>query len=273
MRFKIDELDLDIDVNMGKIIGSILVVFLVIAALVFVMGCWVVIPAGQVGVGDFLGTVSWNEFNSGFHLKNPIEKINFFDAQTQKFEADDIKGNTIEGLEIAVHITVNYHIDQSKADEIYKTLGNDYREKIVTPQIRGAIYDEIGKYTAEKLYKERNVLSGPAKEQLNAFLNPRGIYIETVTIRGVILPDKLKQAIEEKQTMEQDIQKKRNEVDVATAEADRKRVEAQGIADANEIIAQKLTKEYLQWYWIENVAGKDNTIYVPTNGIVPVYNV
>jgi regulator of protease activity HflC (stomatin/prohibitin superfamily) len=256
--------------SIGVVVAFILIAMLCCGGF-FGLGVWTTVPAGAVGVPDTMGNVDQNEMYSGLHFKHPLKNVALFDARTMKFESDDIIGTTTEGMQITVHATVFYHIDSSKADEIYKTMGTDYQDKVVYPEIRGAIYDEIGKYTAESLYKERNVLATPTKDKLNVVLNQRGITVESVVIRSIILPDKLRQSIEDKQTMEQDIQKKKYEVEKEQAEADRKRIEAQGIADSNDIISQKLTPEYLEWYWIEKVGASDNTIYVTDGSGMPAF--
>jgi regulator of protease activity HflC (stomatin/prohibitin superfamily) len=131
------------------------------------------------------------------------------------------------------------------------------------------VYDVVGQFKAEQLYTNRDILADPVKQRLNAKMNHYGLYVDDVLIRGVFLDPKLEAAIQEKQAMEQAIQKKGYEVKVTELEAERKRVEAQGIADSNEIIAKKLTREYLEWAWIEQVAGKNNTIYVTDGTGVP----
>lgn len=252
---------------LGAVLIVIIFVFLVLALMGF--GFWTVVGAGQVGVQDTFGYVDPNVLGSGLHLKAPWTAIIKMDVRTQAIDMvdyDDAKALTSEGLTIEMSMTTLYHIAPDRATDIYKTIGTGYEDIIIVPEVRGAIREEIAKYRAEDIYsQERGGIARAVKDNLNAKLNPRGIYIDDIIIRNVILPDQLSQAIQAKQTAEQQIQQKLFEVDRERAEAERKRQEAQGIADANRIIAGSLSENYLKWYWIEKVAASGNTIYVPSD--------
>jgi regulator of protease activity HflC (stomatin/prohibitin superfamily) len=251
-------------------------VFLLIALIVILgilslmgYGFWTVVGAGQVGVQDTFGKVDPNVLGSGLHLKAPWTNIIKFDVRTQAIDmtgVNDAKALTSEGLTIEMSATTLYHVAPDMSTDIYKTLGIDYTETIIVPEVRGALREEVAKYRAEDIYsQERGGIARAVEDNLNAKLNPRGIYIDDVIIRNVILPEQLSQAIQAKQTAEQQIQQKLFEVDREKAEAERKRQEAQGIADANRIIAGSLSENYLRWYWIEKIAAGGNTIYVPSD--------
>jgi len=157
-----------------------------------------------------------------------------------------------------------YKIEPKEASDIYKTVGINYVGIIVRPQIRTVIREIAARYEAKDIYtKDRTVVAQEMFDMLEPELKSRGIILEKVLIRNVQIPQKLTDAIEAKLTAEQEIEKKRFDVDKERAEADRKRVEAKGIADANEIIAESLTKSYLTWYWIENLVSHNSVIYVP----------
>jgi regulator of protease activity HflC (stomatin/prohibitin superfamily) len=254
----------------GLAVG-VFVGLLMITLILGVLGCWTIVGATNVGVADTMGRVDENVFGPGFVLKNPLKNVIQMPVSVQSVAADDISALTGggEGQRITVHVTIYYHMDGNSATKVYKELRTEYQRTYVDPQMRGAVYDVVGQFKAEQLYTNRDILADPVKQRLNAKMNHYGLYVDDVLIRGVFLDPKLEAAIQEKQAMEQAIQKKGYEVKVTELEAERKRVEAQGIADSNEIIAKKLTREYLEWAWIEQVAGKNNTIYVTDGTGVP----
>lgn len=254
------------------IIAVILLVILVLGIL-NIFSIFTIVPAGAVGVQDTFGNVDPQFLNSGIHFKAPWTGVIIMSTRTESnnmIGGDDASSLTVEGVTVSIDCTTLYHMDPDKAPEVYRTLGTDFVNKILVPEIRGALRSEIAKYKAEDIYSnERGLIADNVKNNLNQKLNARGIYIDDFIIRRVILPDSIQNAINAKQQMEQQIQQKQFEVDVAKAEADRKRAEAQGISDANKIIAGSLSENYLRWYWIENLAGKNNTIYVTDGSGVP----
>lgn len=252
-------------------IAAIVIALAAVAGTLQLMGYgfWTVVGAGQVGVQDTFGNVDSSVLASGLHVKAPWTSIIKYDIRTRSIDmtgVNDAKALTVEGLTIEMSATTLYHISPGEATDIYKTIGTEYEDTIVMPEVRGALREEIAKYKAEEIYsQERGSIARSVRDNLNARLNGRGIYIDDVIIRNVILPEELTQAIQAKQTAEQQIQQKLFEVDREKAEAERKRQEAEGIADANRIIAGSLSDNYLKWYWIEKVSASGNTIYVPSD--------
>lgn len=257
------------------IIACILALVFFIILVIVLMTSIVKVPAGHVGVYDEFGYVSPNEFQPGLHVKPPWVNIVSMSVKTQeytmsytagegaKYESDVIASLTKEGLTVNLDITVLYRLHPDKADVIYKTVGVDYVNVIVRPQIRTAIRDVIAKYEAKQIYSEdRQAVALEIFDEMEPALSERGIILEKVLLRHVELPIELTKAIEAKLTAEQNIAKKAFEVEEAKQEANRKREEAQGIADANEIIANSLSDAYLKWYWIGQLE-KSNVYYVP----------
>jgi regulator of protease activity HflC (stomatin/prohibitin superfamily) len=232
-------------------------------------GLWVVVGAGSVGVQDTFGYVNPSVLGSGLHFKAPWTKVVPINAKTQSLDlvgTSDARALTSEGLTVEMSATALYHVEPVQASDVYRTIGTDYEQIMIVPIVRGALREEVAKYRAEDIYsQERGGIAAAVKTNVNAKLNPRGIYVDDFIIRNVILPEQLSQAIQSKQAAEQQIQQKKFEVDREKAEADRKRAEAQGIADSNRIIAESLTDSYLRWYWIEKVAASGSTIYVPSD--------
>jgi len=263
-----------------------LAIFLIIIAVILAIFSTmiVIVPAGHVGVYDELGKVKDKEFQPGFHLKIPWANVISMSVKTQEYtmtytqgegsksESDVISALTKEGLTVDLDITVLYRLQPDKADIIYKTIGTNYINVIVRPQIRTAIRDIVAKYEAKQIYSEdRQKVSLEIFDEMKESLNERGIILEKVLLRHVQIPTELTKAIEQKLTAEQAIAKKEFDVKTEEKEADRKRIEAQGIADANEIIANSLSESYLQWYWIGQLE-KANVYYVPVgNDGLPIF--
>lgn len=253
----------------ASLVVGIVAIIVVVIAIVALLASIEVIGAGEVGVVDTFGKVSSVPLGPGISFKAPWSSVHAFSTKVQQMDSPNIVALTGkgEGQSVGIHAVIYYYVDKDAAPKVYTELGD--WTGFVNTKSRGAIYEVVGRYSAEDLYTNRDAIAGPARERLNSELEKYGIHCESITISSVDLPEQLKNAIQAKQAMQQDIQKKDYEVQVASREAERKRVEAQGIADANDIIARKLTKEYLEWYWIEQIGAGDNTIYVTDGSGLP----
>ena len=253
-----------------------IIVFAVFVGVIVLLLSMTVVPAGKEGVYDLFGKVKDKELQPGFHLVHPFARVTDMSVKTQEYTMSYIEGEgavkgsdiisalTKEGLAVDLDITVLYHLEAGTPSDIYKTIGRDYVGVIVRPQIRSAIREVVAKYEAKKIYsEERKAVEQQIYNVLEGVLSERGIVLEAVLLRHVQLPKTLSEAIELKLTAEQSIEQKRFDVLTEMEEANRKRVEARGIADANDIIAKSLTTEYLTWYWIENLENHESVIYVP----------
>lgn len=218
---------------------------------VAVFQCITVIPAGHVGVVDFFGYVSDNTLKAGINFVNPLAKIIKFSIKTQ--ESKEIMNvPSKEGLNVQLEVSLLFALDPEKAAKIYKTVGENYVEIILIPQFRSVVRGVTAKYEAQALYTStREKLAGEIKEELSALVNPRGILIENVPLRQVILPLGLTQAIEEKLKAEQESQRMAFILQREAQEAERKRIEAKGIADFQEIVSKGISEQLLKWKGIE----------------------
>ena len=235
-----------------------------------------IVPAGHVGVVDFFGQVSSEELKPGLQFKTPFASVHMMSIRTQeytmsiateegeKYGDDSITALTKEGLTVALDITVLYRLKDTEADKIYTTIGENYISVIVRPQIRTAIREVIAKYEAKQLYsEERQKVAIEITEKLEPELERRGIILERVLLRNIKLPDSLTQKITEKLEAEQEAERMQFVLEREQQEAERKRIEAQGIADANRIISNSLTPDYLRWYHIQMLPNYNSVIYIP----------
>ena len=221
-----------------------------------------VIPAGTVGVVDFLGVVSDNTLKPGVNLVNPLANVHKFSIKTQEIK-EVMNVPSKEGLPVELEISLLFNLDPENANEIYKTVGPDYRNVILIPQFRSVVRGVTAKYEARALYTgAREQLADEIRTQLGELVGPRGILIDSAPMRQINLPARLTQSIEEKLQAEQESQRMEFVLERERKEAERKKIEAQGISDFQKIVSQGIDKNLLQWKGIEateKLAQSNNT--------------
>jgi regulator of protease activity HflC (stomatin/prohibitin superfamily) len=238
----------------------------------------IIVDAGETGVYSLFGKVKDNELKSGFHLVIPLAKVTKMSIRTEeytmsiaqgegkKFSADAITSLTKEGLSVDLDMTVLYRLSEEKASDIYREVGTDYAEKIIRPTIRTVIRDVIAQYEAKDIYSDkREEASKQIQDKLSKDIEARGIIIENVLLRNVALPANLANAIQEKLQAEQEAQKYDFILQKESKEKERKIIEAEGQRDAQKIINESLTSNYLYYLYVSDLKSREGTIYVPTN--------
>jgi regulator of protease activity HflC (stomatin/prohibitin superfamily) len=245
------------------------------------------IDAGKVGVKSLYGSVQPDVLESGLHLINPLLDVTDFDIQTQNYtmsadhsegaqEGDDaIRVLSNDGLEVVIDLTVLYKISAMDAPKIFKQIGVNYTDKIVRPVTRTRIRDNAVYYDAVALYStKRNEFQLRIFKSIEEDFKARGLILEQLLIRNINLPASVKTTIESKINAEQDAQKMQFVLQKEKQEAERKRVEAQGIADYQRIISSGLTDKQLQYEQIKaqkEIATSANTkIIFMGKGSAPV---
>jgi prohibitin 1 len=228
-----------------------------------------VVPAGHVGVVDIFGNVQQHTLKSGINFVFPFARVIMFSVKTQELK-EVMKIPSEEGLDINLEISVLYHLDPEKAAEVYKTVGYNYQEIILIPQFRSVVRGVTASYEAKALYTSaREELSSKINQQLNNQVVPRGITIETTPLRSITLPERLRAAIEEKLQAEQESQRMQFVLEKEKQEAERKRIEAQGIADFQRIVSKGIDEQLLKWKGIEateKLASSSNAKIVIVGG-------
>jgi len=223
----------------------------VIFSLIFLFSCVISIPTGHVGVLTLFGKVTGEALGEGIHVINPLKAVQKLSIQTQSIkESANVPSN--EGLILALDTSLLFHLDRTKAAEVYQKVGANYVEKIVEPTLRAAIRASTSSHTANALYTNaRELVQQQIQDQLTAELAPRGVIVENILLRDVQLPSMLKSSIEAKQQAEQDALRMNFILQKEKQEAERKRIEAQGIADFQKIVAQGISTQLLEWKGIE----------------------
>ena len=223
----------------------------IIAAVVAITQFWTVVPAGHVGVVDFFGVVSDNTLYPGVNFVNPMANVIKFDARTQELKEDMVVPSK-EGLTVQLEISLLFSLSFENANKIYKTVGEDYVNKILIPQFRSVVRGVTASYEARSLYTaDREKLAKQIETELATLVGPRGITLEAAPMRQIKLPAGLTASIEEKLKSEQESQRMQFILQRETQEAERKRIEAQGIADFQNIVAKGISDQLLKWKGIE----------------------
>ncbi len=245
------------------------------------------IGAGEVGVKILYGRVQNDVLGSGLHFINPLMEVQKMDIKTQNYtmsavkdegarEGDDaIRVLSSDGLEVVIDLTVLYKVLPADAPTIIRETGLDYTDKIVRPLTRTRIRDNAVYYDAVSLYStKRDEFQHRIFESIAGDFQRRGLLLEQLLVRNITLPQAVKSSIEQKMTAEQDAQKMEYVLQKESQEAQRKRVEAQGIADYQRIISESLTDRQLQYEFIKaqlEIAKSPNTkVIIMGKGSTPL---
>ena len=266
----------------AKVIGVILIIVGLLTSSVRQ------IDAGQVGVISLFGSVGDRALGSGLSFVNPLADVTEFDIKTQNYtmsaasdegqkQGDDaIRVLTADGLEVVIDLTVLYRVVAADAPKILREIGPDYTDKIVRPITRTRIRDNAVYYDAVALYStRRDEFQTRIYKTIETDFKKRGLMLEQLLIRNIDLPASVKKSIESKINAEQDSQKMQFVLTKERQEAERKRVEAQGIADYQKILSTGLSDKQLQYEQIKaqrELAASPNAkiVIMGSRGNVPL---
>lgn len=228
---------------------------LLLAVIVMTMvGCGTQVPSGHRGVffsqfGD--GTEFGNIYGEGFAWHFPWNKVMVYRTQIQE-RKEDLTVLSSDGATIRMQVSILYHPLAAKLDSLQVVVGENYYSDIVAPNIRGIARSVAGRYKPEELYStKREEVASEIENELIAEVVKKWIVVQNVLIRDVQIPAKITEAINFKLAADQEAQKMKFIIEKERLEADRKRIEAKGIADFQEIVAAGITPSYLKWKGIE----------------------
>ncbi|MCX6211243.1 MAG: prohibitin family protein [Bacteroidetes bacterium] len=258
------------NLNLGVAIpkGTIRSIGIVVMVIGVLTSCIKQIDAGQIGVKSMFGKVQDDVITSGLNFVNPLVNVNTIDVRTQNYTMsgvhtegemagdDAIRVLTADGLEVVIDLTVLYRVQSSEAPKIVREIGYDFKNVIVRPITRTKIRDNAVYYTAVDLYSvKRDEFQSRIFKTIEENLKIRGLVLEQLLVRNIVLPATVKASIEDKIKAEQDAQKMQFVLQKEKQEAERKRVEAQGIADYQKIISSGLGDKQLQYEQIQIMKG------------------
>ncbi|HIK28673.1 MAG: prohibitin family protein [Oscillatoriaceae bacterium SKW80] len=247
--------------NKRKRVKAIALVVALLGALICISRLITIIPAGYVGVVDTFGSVSPTPLKPGIHFLNPFSKLVKFSTRIKDIK-ETVSTTSREGLLLNLDVSLQYSLNPEKAAEVYKKIGTDEQE-IVISRFRSIIRKITSSYESKGVYTEkRQEITDKIREELSQQVTPLGFIVEETLLRDVQLPQNLQAAIQEKLRAEQESQQMEFVLQKERKEAERKQIEAKGIANFQKIVSQGLTPQYLQWKNIEameKLATSSNT--------------
>lgn len=259
--------------------GIIKLVGIVVIILGALLSSIVQINPGEIGVQKLFGKVNNNILESGLNVVNPLVEVVVFDIRTQNYTMsavqdegsksgdDAIRVLSADGLEVVIDLTVLYKVVPIEAPRILQEIGTDYINTIVRPICRTKIRDNAVYYDAVALYStKRDEFQGRIFASIEKDFKSRGLLLEQLLVRNITLPASVKTTIESKINAEQDAQKMIFVLQKEKQEAERKRVEAQGIADYQKILSTGLSDKQLQYEMIKAIATSPNAKLIIMNG-------
>lgn len=210
-----------------------------------------VIPGGHVGVQVLFGKIDSRPLTEGLNVINPLKQVHVLSVRTQEmFEHAEVPSK--EGLTVGLEVSVLYHLDTPAAPGVFRTLGDHYSRVFILPQLRSVIRGATVNHEAKDLYTSgREVIAQQVHDDLHKMLGERGIVLEKVLLRKIVLPKMVEDAINSKLAAEQDAERMRFVLLKERQEAERKRVEATGIADFQRIVTKGISEPLLKWKAIE----------------------
>ncbi|KTG29374.1 prohibitin family protein [Haloferax profundi] len=258
------------------------IALLLVAAPVAGLLAWEPVEEGNVKVVKKWGATTGTVFDPGAHLVNPVSQstvslsvrpqsytMSSATSEGERQGDDAITVLTQDGLRTDIDVTVRYRVDAAQAVKFYQNYRTveSAEERLIRPSIRSVLRTEAGRLPVTVIYtgEGQTQLKAAAERELGAEFAEAGLILEAVQIRNVELPSEYAQAVEQKEITEQRRQQKQDELAVEELEAERKRIEAQGEADANRIISQSLSEEVLTQKYIEKLDETD-TVYIPVGG-------
>ncbi len=252
-------------------IGTIKIIGLFLLVIGAAISAVVQIEPGEVGVQKLFGKVNSQILESGLNVINPLVEVVPFDIKTQNYTMSAVKDEgsktgddairvlSADGLEVIIDLTVLYKVLPNEAPRILREIGTDYRNTIVRPICRTKIRDNAVYYDAIALYSsKRDEFQERIFSTIEANFKTRGLVLEQLLVRNITLPASVKTTIESKINAEQDAQKMIFVLQKEKQEAERKRVEAQGIADYQKILSTGLSDKQLQYEMIKAIATSPN---------------
>ena len=229
-----------------------------------------VVKQGDVGVKRTLGKIKPDPIEAGPRLFNPfVTKIIMVPVRTVNTEVSlDLPSK--EGLNVQAEISILYHVNEAKATQVIANIGRDYQNEIILPVFRAAAADISAKYMAKDMHTgNRSEIENEIRLRMMSYLEERGFIIEAVLLKSIELPDRLYAAIQEKLEAEQQAQQMEFVIQQEQQEAKRRKIEAEGIRDANKIISEGLTPEIIRYKTIEaylELAKSPNAKVIIGNG-------
>lgn len=234
-----------------NVVGRLSAIFIV-AILFFLFANPVrTVPAGNVGVVDFFGRVNERTLPSGVNVVVPFARVRRMSVQSQQMK-EVMDTPSSEGLSVHLEVSVIFHLEPGKAVDVYRSVGEDYAGVLLEPVLRSAVREVTSSNPAKALYSpERDKMSADISRYVVQGVEQRGITIERVLLRDVQLPKTIQDAIQAKLGAEQEAAQMEFVLQKERQEAERKSIEADGIAKFQKIVSEGISENLLRWKGIE----------------------
>ena len=258
-----------IDVNPRPVLRFVALAVGAFIAVIFLFSSVAKVESGHVGVLTLFGRVTGEVLPEGIHLINPFKTNNEMSIRTQEIK-ESASVPSSEGLVMNLDTSLIFHVDPEKASDVFQKIGPNYTDVLIEPNLRAAIREATASHSANALYTgERESVARQIHDQLVSLLSQRGFMVESILLRDIQLPATLKTSIEAKQQAEQEALAMNFRLQKETQEAQRKRIEAQGIRDFQQIVAQGISPQLLEWKGIE---ATENLAKSPNSKVVVIGN-
>src|SRR3990167_28323 len=264
-------MDTDVqDLPWDQIRKWVLRIVIAIILLILILNSIVLIRAGHVGVLTRFGAVTGANFEQGLHFKVPfVEGIHVFDIRVMKEQVEAAAASK-DLQEVRSTIALNYHLDGSKASDVYRDIGTQYKERIIDPAVQEAFKFTTAQFTAEELITQREAVKSKARDFLKERLAEFDILVDELNIVNFDFSPEFNAAIEQKQVAQQNVEKAKQDLKRIEIEAQQRIAEAQGQARAQRLQQLSLTPLYVQFKALEKWDGKLPTV---TGGGLPFINI
>lgn len=240
-----------IDTGGGGVLRLLGLAFVVFVLVILVFSSIARVESGHVGVLTLFGRVTGEVLPEGLHLVNPFKANHELSVRTQEIK-ESASVPSSEGLVMNLDTSLIFHLNPEKAAEVYQKIGPTYVTVFIEPNLRAAIREATASHSANALYSgEREMVANQIRDQLTTLLGQRGVIVESILLRDIQLPQTLKTSIESKQQAEQEALAMNFRLQKEKQEAERKRIEAAGIRDFQQIVAQGISSQLLEWKGIE----------------------
>lgn len=246
--------------NPKKIAKIVIIVLAVLLVGFVVANCFIIVDAGHTGVVVTLGKVNEGVLTEGMHIKAPfVQKVVKIDNRIVKLEVET-EAFSKDLQTVSTTLAINYRVDSAKSYSLYKNIGANYEEVLVTPAVNEVLKAITAKYTAEESVTNRSLISDGLIEGLNEKLNDSGLYVTDVNIINFDFSEAFITAIEEKQVAQQKLLKaeteKQTAITNAEAEAEATKIQADAEAAANNKIKASLNDAVLKAKFYEKWNGE-----------------
>ncbi|MFO8174145.1 MAG: SPFH domain-containing protein [Longimicrobiales bacterium] len=267
--------------GMGPRAGSVRLLsylFMIFGVGLAFMNAVVLVDVGEVGVKHFLGSVDPTPLDQGVHVVNPLASVEKMSIREQAFPSDggieQIDAQTSEQLNVNLEISILYRIDPANAPDLYQRIGSERQitSRIVLNAVRNGVRDAVATKSINEIFSpNRREIANDMKTEIQAKAGDR-IDVLDVFVRDVQAPPRVREAIEEKLQREQQVAAERFQTEIIQERARQQAEEAKGIAEAQRIISQGLTPEYLTFHYIQKLTElpEGTVVYVPTEGGIPL---